>query len=85
MCLNEFKSHRPDHFYSINLFHQSGRKGQIHVINRDVETLVGCHRADENRPEVSDSKPATLKLGIHIISSFSIKGFSLRVKASRTG
>jgi hypothetical protein len=29
-----------------------------------------CHRADQNRPEVSDSKPATLKQGIHISSVF---------------
>jgi len=45
----------------------------------------GCHRAEQNQPEVSDSKPATLKCGIHIISGFSIKGFLLRVKTSRTG
>jgi len=44
-----------------------------------------CHRAEQNRPEVSDSKPATLKQGIHIISGFSIKGFPVRVKTSRTG
>ena len=44
-----------------------------------------CHRAEQNQPEVSDSKPATLKCGIHIISGFSIKGFLLRVKTSRTG
>ena len=50
-------------------------------------TLPGwyCHRAEQNRPEVSDSKPATLKYWIHIISCFPIKGFSLRVKTSRTG
>jgi hypothetical protein len=34
---------------------------------------------------VGTSKPATLKQGIHIISGFSIKGFSLSVKTSRTG
>lgn len=46
-------------------------------------TTFRCHRADENRPEVSDSKPATLKCGIHISSGFSVKGFSVRVRTSR--
>ena len=55
---------------------------QIRTVDQRHRT---CHRAEQNRPEVSDSKPATLKCGIHIISGFSIKGFSLRVKTSRTG
>jgi len=53
--------------------------------NRFVERLWRCHRAEQNRPAVSDSKPATLRQGIHIISGFWIKGFSLRVRTSRTG
>jgi hypothetical protein len=53
---------------------------------KNVKTIyIRCHRAEQNRPEVSDSKPATLKCGIHIISGFSIKGFPVRVKTSRTG
>jgi predicted ATP-dependent endonuclease of OLD family len=42
-----------------------------------------CHRAVEDRPEVSDSKPATLRRGVHIISGSSIKMFRLRDKTSR--
>ena len=58
-----------------------------YIRNLREETRKGfyCHRAEQNRPEVSDSKPATLRCGIHIISVFSIKGFLLRVKTSRTG
>jgi len=47
--------------------------------------LQPCHRSVQNQPGRVDSKPATLKRGIHIISVFSVKGFSLRVKTSRTG
>jgi DNA invertase Pin-like site-specific DNA recombinase len=67
-------------------------KGSVLVIEnmdrlsrQSILPCLGCHRAEQNRPEMSDSKPATLKVGIHIISGFSIKGFSLRVKTSRTG
>ncbi len=39
-----------------------------------------CHRAVENRPEESDSKPATLREGVHISFGSSIKRFRLRVR-----
>jgi hypothetical protein len=63
------------------------KEGAVYFVTfRLADSLPAhCHRAEQNQPEVSDSKPATLKCGIHIISGFSIKGFLLRVKTSRTG
>jgi hypothetical protein len=46
------------------------------MVERDVQWFFKllplfpeCHRADQDRPEMSDSKPATLKERIHIISN----------------
>ena len=40
------------------------------TVNHSAGEYVRCHRAVENQPEVSDSKPATLRQGIHISSVF---------------
>jgi phosphatidylserine decarboxylase len=68
---NELESHFPDTkketSFSVSLY-------------RETEY---CHRSLQNQPVGVDSKPATLRQGIHIISVFSVKGFSFRVRTSR--
>jgi len=46
---------------------------------------VLCHRANENRPEMSDSKPATLRRRFHNSFGSGFKGFfGLKIMAART-
>lgn len=55
----------------------SGEGKQTITLLGQAGQSIMCHRAVQNQPEVSDSKPATLRCGIHIISVFRVKGFSL--------
>jgi hypothetical protein len=57
---------------SVTIVNEAGESSKESlIINRDDF----CHRSLQNQPVGVESKPATLRSEVHIISGFSIKGF----------